>query len=200
MNDHEAQRIAAAMHQLRPDWPAASLLTLIRKNLIDRPRRDVTVALAWVACETNTHTPARVLEAGPWWQAEGYEGTTARRHHQACDVCQICNHPPADCARIWSGEHEFQSRDQIRKARDKATDAGSHVALVREQVQHVKHAAAETPKLAPATHSPDCIRAADHTGPCLPPVTEEPAVTDPTNPHTHATGACSDESEREAVR
>lgn len=92
MNDHEAQRIAASMHQLRPDWPASSLLTLIRKSLMDRPRRDVTVALAWVACEANSHTPARVLETGPWWRAAGIEGGTTKREQVDPDHrCTVCS-------------------------------------------------------------------------------------------------------------
>jgi hypothetical protein len=74
MNTHEAERIAAAMHEARPDWPTSSVLTLIRKSLLDKPRRDVFVALAWVASEPNSHTPARVLESGPWWRAAGVEG------------------------------------------------------------------------------------------------------------------------------
>ncbi len=54
MNDHEIERIAAAMNMLRPDWPKAQLKTLLKdERITDRPRRDVSVALAWVACEPN---------------------------------------------------------------------------------------------------------------------------------------------------
>jgi hypothetical protein len=91
MNDHEAQRIAEAIHALRPDWPTASLLTLIRKKLADKPRRDVAVALAWVACEPDTHTPVRVLEAGPWWRAVAVEGSpNARQPYDPATFCHIC--------------------------------------------------------------------------------------------------------------
>ena len=106
MNEHEIERIASAMHALRPDWPAASLRTLIAKKLGDRPRRDVTVALAWVACESGTATPARVLEAGPWWKAAGVEGTAQTRDpydaNRFCHVCGKSSHPgPSD--------HEFET-------------------------------------------------------------------------------------------
>lgn len=108
MNEHEAQRIAAAMHQLRPDWPASSLLTLIRKNLMDRPRRDVTVALAWVACESGTATPARVLESGPWWRAAAVEGTATARREWPDDAhrCSVCSLPRERCVQLWT-DHEF---------------------------------------------------------------------------------------------
>jgi hypothetical protein len=78
MNDYEAERIAAAINVLRPDWPVRSLITLMgREQLKHRPRRDVLVALAWVASETNSSTPARVLEAGPWWKAVAIETPNA---------------------------------------------------------------------------------------------------------------------------
>lgn len=122
MNDHEAQRIAAAMHELRPDWPASSLLTLIRKHLIDKPRRDVTVALAWVACESGSHTPARVIETGPWWRAAGVEGTTSKRppEWQLDTICSVCSKPEAACraVRFADDDHVFVSR--AHNARDTA--------------------------------------------------------------------------------
>lgn len=109
MNDHEIQRIAAAAHQLRPDWPASSVATLIRKNLADRPRRDVAVALAWVACETATSTPARVLETGPWWRAAGVEGTTRREPFDPTTTCGICGQPEHRCNANPHSGHEFVS-------------------------------------------------------------------------------------------
>lgn len=117
MNEHEIERIACAMHALRPDWPAASLRTLIAKKLGDRPRRDVTVALAWVACESNSATPARVLEAGPWWKAAGVEGSAQARDpydaNRFCNVCGKSSHPgPSD--------HPFET--EVEHARKLAHD------------------------------------------------------------------------------
>jgi hypothetical protein len=80
MNENEIDRIAAATNALRPDWPLASLRTLLqRPEMVNRTRRDVAVALAWVACESATKTPARVLEAGPWWQATNADGQRTGR-------------------------------------------------------------------------------------------------------------------------
>jgi hypothetical protein len=70
LTENEIDRIANAIHALRPDWPANSLRSLIADpKLATKTRRDVTVALAWVACESETKTPGRVLENGPWWRA-----------------------------------------------------------------------------------------------------------------------------------
>jgi hypothetical protein len=91
MNEHEMDRIADAMHRLRPDWPVKSIRALLAKpELASRARRDVTVALAWVACESDSHTPARVLENGPWWRAAGVEGSVTKRHPRPEDACRTC--------------------------------------------------------------------------------------------------------------
>lgn len=65
----EIDRLAHAVSILRPDWPKASLRTFITANLAERPYRDAAVAFAFVSCDPDTRTPARVLEAGPWWAA-----------------------------------------------------------------------------------------------------------------------------------
>lgn len=79
MNENEVSRIASAVNQLRPDWPTSSIATLVTSKLGSRTRRDVAVALTWVACDSASKTPARVLEAGPWWQAVNAEGSNVIR-------------------------------------------------------------------------------------------------------------------------
>ena len=96
MNEYEAERIAQAINVLRPDWPVRSLITLMgREQLRHRPRRDVLVAFAWVAAETNTSNPGRVLEAGPWWKAVAADGSTGGHPHplRAGDPEECRTHP-----------------------------------------------------------------------------------------------------------
>ncbi len=103
MDEWEAERIAAAINALRPDWPRKSIQTLILTKLGHHTRRDICVALAWVACEPNTSTPARVIEAGPWWKAALAESGESRgwrppKRDQECrdhagehvDSCRMC--------------------------------------------------------------------------------------------------------------
>lgn len=121
MNETERDRIAAAIHQLRPDWPASSLRTLLdRPTLKDRPRRDVAVALTWVACESKSQTPARVLEAGPWWQAASTEGTDAggavtTGRLDPTGTCDTCSQPEHRHGPM-SG-HEFVSVVEAARSR-----------------------------------------------------------------------------------
>ena len=110
MNEHERERIAEAMNRLRPDWPVKQLKTLLTEPfLADRPRRDVTVALAWVACESGSHTPYRVLESGPWWRAAGVEGAAQRlTPFDANSFCTVCGRLEQSC-RTRPGDHAFES-------------------------------------------------------------------------------------------
>lgn len=110
MNPHDLDRLACALNILRPDWPTKSIRTLLdRPQLASRPLRDTAVALAWVACEPGTATPARVLEAGPWWRAAAVEGDNTHLEHVAPeDRCKTCGLPRHRCeANPW-GEHDFE--------------------------------------------------------------------------------------------
>lgn len=69
LNRTEVERLAAMAHELRPDWPIASLCTFLNRDHAHRAYRDVAVALVWVATDPKTLTPARMNELGPWWQA-----------------------------------------------------------------------------------------------------------------------------------
>jgi hypothetical protein len=88
----EAARLAAAINALRPEWPAQSLLTFIGQNLQSRAYRDAVVALAWVAADPQSVTPARVLENGPWWKATQAQAGTVSA------IAMRCPDHPAECA------------------------------------------------------------------------------------------------------
>lgn len=128
MTPNEMDRIAAATNALRPDWPILSIRTLLAKKLRDRPRRDVAIALTWVACDSESKTPARVLEAGPWWTA-GNADASATTHlppkpHEACRICGrhvgrcLCDEPstrPPDRSPI-AADHIRTLRAIVRAA------------------------------------------------------------------------------------
>jgi hypothetical protein len=108
MNDHEIDRIAAAMNMLRPDWPKQQLRTLLNdERITTRPRRDVCVALSWIAAEPASHNPYRVLESGPWWRAAGVEGsvTPGPEKIAADQRCSICS--MRQDAYLHPSDHEF---------------------------------------------------------------------------------------------
>lgn len=65
---NEIERLALAIHGLRPGWPVESLKTFIQRRET-RPLLDLTIELAWVAQLADTKTPARIDEDGPWKRA-----------------------------------------------------------------------------------------------------------------------------------
>ena len=75
----EAQQIAAAIHAIRPDWPANSLTTFIARNLAERPARDVMLALVWCAYDPATDSPGRINQPGPWWDVARLAGAESSR-------------------------------------------------------------------------------------------------------------------------
>lgn len=72
----EIERIAAAMHALRPAWRTDSLRTFLTKHHADRPFADLAVAAVAVTLDERTTTPHLLNQHGPWWVA-AYE---ASRH------------------------------------------------------------------------------------------------------------------------
>jgi hypothetical protein len=104
---NELERIAAMAHALRPDWPLSSLLTHLKANHGARPYLDLAVAMAWIATDPDTKTPARLMENGPWWAATTPQpaATSSRNaNHKPCDRCRY-PHPPGEACDI--------RRDQI---------------------------------------------------------------------------------------
>ncbi len=110
MTPTEIDRLADGFHHLRPDWPTQQLRTLLNTPALrDRPRRDVLVALAWVAAESGTASPYRVLEAGPWWRAAGVDGTKSsnRDNPGPGERCSVCSLSQARCRQLWADDHDF---------------------------------------------------------------------------------------------
>lgn len=112
----EAHRLAAAINQLRPDWPLASLSTWIRSNLAERAYRDAAIALTWVACEPETQSPGRVLENGPWWKATQAQAGTISAISQQCP------------------EHPGEKAWDCQPCRDEASDPTAGLAKVRAAI------------------------------------------------------------------
>lgn len=67
-SDTEIERLAAAANAMRPEWPVQSLRTHLTNHHAARPYRDLAVALAYIASDPTTLTPARLKETGPWWR------------------------------------------------------------------------------------------------------------------------------------
>ena len=73
--NNEIQRLACMANSLRPDWPARSVASILQRDHASRAYQDLAVALAYVATDPATKTPARLAEPGPWWTATAATST-----------------------------------------------------------------------------------------------------------------------------
>ena len=119
--DNELDRLAAMGNALRADWPVRSLRTHLAKNHATRAYRDLAVALAWIAADPQTQTPARLIEAGPWWKATAVDAPTVthpvvhcpeHRQHRAWN-CPDCEAQSA----VNPHEHAERVRQVLRESR-----------------------------------------------------------------------------------
>ena len=110
----EAEQIAAAICQLRPDWLQSSLVTLMGRQQ-HRAARDVALALVWLAYDPETKTPGRLETAGPHWLLSRMAG--------ASDTTGL---PYYDRAPVVAEPHPSspESIRQIRQAARAATTEG----------------------------------------------------------------------------
>lgn len=118
MNQIQIERIAAALHALRPDWPVQSLVKFIgdRRN---QPMTDLLVQLVMVAVDPETKTPARIDQDGPWkrvLQIAPPERTAPHVPRSSADDCGICSKQRSVCA--LDGSHEYE---QVGRPKTRAT-------------------------------------------------------------------------------
>lgn len=99
----EIQRVAAAMHALRPEWNPRSLATFLERHQAHRAYGDLAIAAAHVATDPRTKTPELLNQHGPWWR-----GTTTTDASGPPPVgsprCPIHPHAPTRCPHCRS-EH-----------------------------------------------------------------------------------------------
>ena len=88
--DNELTRLADSANALRPEWAARSVRAYLAAHHRDRAFADLATALAVLATDPTTETPARLGEHGPWWLA-------TRRAQTVPDVGPGRGTPP--CAR-----------------------------------------------------------------------------------------------------
>jgi hypothetical protein len=99
--DHELQTVAAAVAAVRPEWPARSVLALLRRDqtLRDRPYRHLLVAAVGVAADPATTTPGRLREHGSWWVAAYVATTDATPAPASPDCPRHDGEPSGRCGR-----------------------------------------------------------------------------------------------------
>lgn len=114
-SETELERLAAMGNAIRPEWPTKSLLTHLRTHHADRAYRDLAVALAYIATDPQTLTPARLKESGPWWRTTEEQTRTPVGRRIPCVY-----HPDQPAGRCEPCKDQRATPDQIRAARELA--------------------------------------------------------------------------------
>ena len=121
MTKTELARLACAISVHRPDWPEASLRTFLERNLAHRPYLDVSVALTWVATDPDSQSPARVLEAGPWWAhsrtADIPRNVNTCPDHTHAGIRTDARTGQQTCAGCWADSHGTDGQPQPLRRR-----------------------------------------------------------------------------------
>ena len=142
VNEHEADRIAHAVAVLRPDWPVLSIRTLITTTptLMARPRRDVMVAFSAIACDSETKTPKRVTETGPWWHAaaaaagDNHQAPTRAYPPKLEDACELHGGWATNCPGC-AAEQLAQDGRATRPAEKGTSETSLRVANLRNLIR-----------------------------------------------------------------
>lgn len=114
LETNQLQRLAAMANVLRPDWPTNSLYSFLAKHQAHRTYRDLAVALAYIAADQQTKTPARLNENGPWWTATRDPNTAPQPRPVTCQTCGQIHTRLEGCKE----PREPASPDAASKARD----------------------------------------------------------------------------------
>lgn len=133
----EVERLAAAAHELRPDWPVTSLVTWLQADHTHRAYRDVAVALAYIATDSETRTPKRMNETGPWWGVGPAAAGTTDIRFERCQEPGHSSFPAWNCSACRAEEiaqtyrPEAPSPDEERQAAEAAEIATRGADTVR---------------------------------------------------------------------
>jgi hypothetical protein len=116
----QIERLAAMANALRPDWQLRSIQTHIENNHTHRAYRDLAIALAYVATDSESSTPARLNQPGPWWRASliGDETPTPPRR---CETCHGYHTPDAPHNRPYTPSDWRPALANVRAAYTQAT-------------------------------------------------------------------------------
>lgn len=108
------ERIAAAMHQVRPDWRADSLVTFLAKHHAHRPYRDLAIAAIAVATDERTRTPQLLNEHGAWWvAAQAGTSSTAELRFKRCEQIGHTSFPAHNCSACRSEALEATEQERV---------------------------------------------------------------------------------------
>ncbi|SDW33706.1 hypothetical protein SAMN04487912_102377 [Arthrobacter sp. cf158] len=104
ITDQQARAIAYLLHEIRPDWPVASLMSLIDKHRDVPSLGALTIAATTKAMESTCQTPGPIFHPGPHWPE------AARSHLPRPPSCEDhIGQESTSCRSCWA---DFKAGDR----------------------------------------------------------------------------------------
>lgn len=138
----EAERLAQAVHALRPSWPVASLMTFLQKRK-DRAYLDLALELTFVALDPDTKSPARIDVDGPWKRLQHGSSEGPRYKQTAPGYCIVCGQGWALHSDPGEGSHDFENPLNEREGSKPTPEQRAEIDKAIEQAHKAMTAAKE---------------------------------------------------------
>jgi hypothetical protein len=94
LTEHQARALAFLLHEVRGDWPTASLLTLLEKHREVPSLGALILAATTKALDSSCRTPEPIFRTGSHWPVEARDqlprGPRCRSHPTFYDPCPSC--------------------------------------------------------------------------------------------------------------
>lgn len=121
INEQQQRAVVYLAASCRPSgarrWNEAGIAAAVAK-VAHRSLPDVILAVVRAAADRNAETPGVIPSAGPHWEEGSYQPV-----HEPVIVpshlrCRVCDHPEAECRRLWTDDHDYDPRRNLKRAPD----------------------------------------------------------------------------------
>lgn len=137
-NQQAIERIAAAVNALRPEWPVASLVTMLTEKHQHRDARTLALAATWVATDRDTQTPGLLNTAAPWravstlsdaekHPSDEYRARWVERQRKRLEGAKHCGRCDQEGMLPSGGFCDHRSPEAIRAEREAAAQMKARV-------------------------------------------------------------------------
>lgn len=89
ITESQARALAALLHELRPEWVAASILTLLWEHRDEHPFPDLCTAAVTVANDPTKRTPGIIFMDGPHWHPTRPQAATGQQFLTAAEKSRL---------------------------------------------------------------------------------------------------------------
>lgn len=153
MIKNEAERIAAVVNLVRPEWRTGLIMTVLGdERIINRTYADVMVAFVAMAVDPTSKKPGRIHEPGRWWLTVSAAAPAPSYRQIGPDDCGICSLPKWKHPLSPTDDHSWESQHARGKGHaptpEQRAEIDKAAAATRTAITAAKEAAEKKPDVA----------------------------------------------------